>query len=344
MPEFGWGSQSSLKDWLFAEGYKFDFYQAVRLLELMHPERMPIGRGPDPRQEAVEFRSNISLSFPASDIHAIEASTDNDSRAKVIVNFLSLAGAEGPLPLPLTELILERTYRRDNALRDFLDIFNHRLISLMYRVGKTHRVALTSRSPEQSPITEYLYAFLGLGLPSLRNRLRIRDRALVFYSGLIWQQPRSAMGLERILTDHFQVQFSVKPLLGKWRGIEPDQRTYLGAASSHAALGQGAALGSRYWDQGGAFGVEAGPLTYSQFLDFLPKGSAYEPLCEWVRFYVGTDHDFKFSLNLLPAEVPESRLGRAQVGWTSWLKTRRSEPQGAQVTLRPDRLSEKTHP
>ncbi len=331
MPEFGWGSKSSVRDWLWAEGYKFDFYQAVRLLEMMYPDSVPIGQGPDADQEAARFRSNVTLDFPASDLQEIEPPRGPNSRPTVIVNFLSLAGAEGPLPLPFTEFLLERIQRHDTGLRDFLDIFHHRLIALMYRANKMHRVALTLRSPEQSPITEYLYSLSGLGVPSLRRRMGIPDRALLFYSGLIWQQPRSAAGLERILSDYFQVPAAVKPFLGKWRALEPEDWTRLG----RAALGQGAALGTRAWDQAAGFEVELGPLTYLQLLDLLPNGSAFGPLCQWSRFYAGTELDFQFKLKLLASEVPESRLGRTHLGWTSWLKSQPSGPENAQVTLRP---------
>ena len=43
------------------------------------------------------------------------------------VNFLGLAGCLGALDIPSTELVMRRTSNGDNALRDFLDIFNHRL-------------------------------------------------------------------------------------------------------------------------------------------------------------------------------------------------------------------------
>ena len=334
MPQFGWKSEVPLKDWLFAEGYKFDFYQAVRLLEMLVPECESAGEGSDPREEAVRFRSNNALSFPASDVQEITP-PELGQPATMVVNFLGLAGAHGPLPHPYTELILERVRQRDTALRDFLDIFNHRLVSLMYRVGKAHRLSLTSKSPEQSPIAGYLYSLLGLGSPSLRNQMKVKDRTLLFYSGLVCQEPRSAAGLERLLADCFQVKVSLKQFQGKWRDLEPGQWTHLGRTGKNQALGQGAVLGKRYWDQQGGVQMDLGPMPFRQFLDFLPDGSAYKPLCDLVRFYVGMEFDFSFGLKILPAEIPESRLGRARLGWTSWLKTQPFRQDGPQVILNP---------
>lgn len=104
MPQFGWKSETPLKDWLFAEGYKFDFFQAVRLLEILNPECHSAGEGSDPLKEAVRFRSNNSLGFPASDVQEVAPPTEQGHPARMIVNFLGLAGAHGPLPHPFTEL------------------------------------------------------------------------------------------------------------------------------------------------------------------------------------------------------------------------------------------------
>jgi type VI secretion system protein ImpH len=40
---------------LFAEGYRFDFFQAVRVLERLYPERQPIGGDAKPSQEVVPY-------------------------------------------------------------------------------------------------------------------------------------------------------------------------------------------------------------------------------------------------------------------------------------------------
>ena len=57
--DFGWGKETAVEDWLFAEGHQFDFFQAVRLLEIIYTggqhgptvsrERLsPPGQGSDP--------------------------------------------------------------------------------------------------------------------------------------------------------------------------------------------------------------------------------------------------------------------------------------------------------
>src|SRR5262249_36158429 len=150
MATHGWGTAPSVASWLFDEGYRFDFYQAVKLLELLQPDSTAVGEGAEPEKEAVRFTSKISMAFPATDVATIHPPKHPGTPAEMTVNFLGLAGCLGPLPPPYTELILDSVRRHDTALRDFLDIFNHRLVSLLYRVRKKHHLGLDSTAPEHN--------------------------------------------------------------------------------------------------------------------------------------------------------------------------------------------------
>jgi type VI secretion system protein ImpH len=245
---YGWGKSATLESWLFAEGHRFDFFQAVRLLEMIRaadqsrklsenrtPEnqiKAPVHRAPgegvDPKKEIVRFRSAVALDFPTSDIAEVshdavsktpgpnlnsaapaamvDSFKKDSTPAEITVNFLGLAGGLGALDIPTTELILQRKSRSDEALKDFLDIFNHRLVSLLYRIRKHHRVGLGVTAPGEDQISSYLFSLIGLGTANLRGRMLVRDRSLLYYAGILAQSPRSMAGLERILSDYFQVE------------------------------------------------------------------------------------------------------------------------------------------
>lgn len=356
--------EESVADGLFAEPFDFDFFQAVKLLELMYPAHSPVGEGFDPEKEPVHFRARVSFDFPASDVQDLE-SGQGQLPARMTTNFMGLAGATGPLPTPLIELLLERLKEKDTGIRDFLDIFNHRLISLMYRTRKIHRVSLSSevskaagspsarrllsdhsksaatprpsfRGGTETPLDNYLYAFLGLGLAGLRNRMlesdHLEDRALLPYTGLLNQRPRSVVGLEQMLSDHFRMAVHVEQLLGMWRRIEPEQLTTLGLTGRNQILGQSIVVGSHIWDQQGRFCIVLGPLDFETFQQFLPDGSAYKPLCAMTRFYAGEEFEFRVRLKIKAAEIPELHLGQARLGWTTWLRTR-PEKEDSEVEL-----------
>lgn len=327
----------SVEERLFAEGWTFDFYQAVRLLEI-GKGAPSVGEQAEPAREAVRFRSEVSLAFPPSDVVRVDRPGPGEKTPVVTVSFLGLAGAHGPLPHAVTELILERLWQKDPALRDFLDLFNHRLVSLLYRAHRLLRPSLAHERPGEGACAAAAFAFLGLRGPGLRHRSPFPDRGLLAFAGLLARRPLSAAALERLLAGTFGVPAAVRQLVGRWLEIEPDQRTALGVR--HHALGQGAALGSRVWDQQGKFEIRLGPLKLHQFLDFLPPGRGFRSLAPLTRFAVDAAHDFDVRLTLEAGQVPPCRLGWGpRLGWSAWLKTRPFEADDSQVVLRGKRES-----
>lgn len=327
----------SIERQLYEEAFRFDFYQAVRLLEQLSPNRQPPGENHDPEDDCVAFNATIHSRFPASALDEVKPADPKHPAPRMAVNFLGLAGAHGALPPPYTELIAERVWKGDRAMRDFLDIFNHRLISLLYRVRQKHRIGLEGKAPWQSRFARFLFSFIGLGTPGLQYRMHIEDHALLFYAGLLIHQPRSIVALEALLKDYFQVPARGISFSGQWLYLDTEEQTRLGLHQGrHHILGQSATLGSRVWDQENRFEVELGPLSLSEFLNFLPIGWAFVPLTELIRFFVGQDLDYGFRLRLKAGEVPDCHLSGeqhgARLGWTSWLKTRPFHAE-AQISL-----------
>jgi type VI secretion system protein ImpH len=329
--------------------YAFDFFQVVRILEAMAVGASPVGTGSDPSLEAVRFRSDPSLAFPASEIVDVRLGEFPEEPAEVVVSFLGLAGEQGPLPRPFTELILRRIADRDTAARDFLDIFNHRLVSLLYRAREKHRVGLRIQPPEESRLADIGFALVGLGASPLRDRMGFADRSLLFYAGTLSQGRRTAVGLEGLLAAHFHAVLGarseydggvhVREFVGRWHALELDQGTALGAVDGHRELGVDAVLGHRVWDQLGMIEVVLGPLDLESFQRFLPGGDALEPLRDMVTFYLRGDVDFVIRLVLRAEDVPATVLtagsGAARLGLTSWLKTRPFRNDAADIVLGP---------
>jgi len=325
----------SVAEQLVNETYRFEFYQAVRLLHQLKPDAVPVADGTLPEQEPVRFSALVSTQFPASDLDSIV----NDADIPLMkVNFMGLAGAHGPLPPPYTELILERLWYGDTTLRDFLDIFHHRLISLVYRTRSKLRIGLETQAPWQSRIAHYLFALMGLDSPKLHNRMQVEEHALLFYTGLFAHQARSLATLEHLLSDFFQIPVTHQPFVGQWLALPPEEYTYIGVNGQNQRLGQTATAGTRVWEQQSKFGLQLGPMNLEAFLNFLPIGWGFLPLCELTRFFTGDEHDVAFNLQLKAAEIPQAQLSShhgSRLGWTSWLNTTPHAAQDACVTLSP---------
>ncbi|HVF99751.1 MAG TPA: type VI secretion system baseplate subunit TssG [Chloroflexia bacterium] len=314
----------SVEQALYSEGRSFDFYQAVKLLELLDPGASPVGEGTLPNREAVRFQSTAGYAVAGSDIAGVKGAEESGP-ATMWVNFMGLAGPQGPLPVPFTRMLLDRLQEGDTSMRDFLDIFNHRLVSLMYRVRKAHRIGFAPGAPSQDRFAAYMYALIGLGTEGLRDRLAVPDAVLLRYTGLLVQHPRSAAGLERVLADYFQVETRVRQFRGEWVRLEPDQWTAIGATGRNQALGRGFLLGRSIYDVQGKLEVCLGPLDLRPFLDLLPVGQAFRALRALAGFYLQDALHFDLRLRLKAAQVPAFRLGGnrgSRLGWTTWLKTR----------------------
>jgi type VI secretion system protein ImpH len=326
-----WGTDPSLETSLFEEGYRFDFFQAVRLLEGLHPERSPIGVDVVPSNEAIRFRAHNSLSFPPSSIYEIAKSKTDPARAEMTVAFMGLTGPSGVLPMHYTVRVLERLRENDETLSDFFDVFNHRLITLFYRAWEKYRVLVAheralAKGQTDDSFTRKLYSLIGLGSEGLRGRTDV-DSVLLFHAGLLAQRPHSAMAMESTLKNYFQAPFKVWQFLGAWLDISRADQTRIGAHGANHKLGDGAIIGRRAWDQQAKFRVRIGPLLFAQFLRFVPSGNAFRPLVQIVRFIVGQEADFDVQTVVAAAEVPYCRLGMShqptpQLGYSAWLKSK----------------------
>jgi len=322
----------SLAELFFEEGYRFDFFQAVRLLERLYPERQPIGHSASPAEEVVRFRARLALSFPPSAIHEITQAADAAQPAQMTVAFMGLTGLLGVLPRHYTELLLERARRKDWTLRDFLDIFNHRLIALFYRAWEKYHLPIVYegaawRHQENDRCSQYLFDLIGLGTQGLRGRMGVADKGLLFYTGLLAQHPHSASALVGFLQDYFGMPVDVVQFMGQWLALAPESRSRLGPGEAQNALGVSAIAGARVWDQQAKFRLRLGPLTFAQFCQFLPTGSAFRQLVQLSRFFAGQEQDFDVQLALQASDVPYCRLGlrgegAPRLGWSAWLKTR----------------------
>jgi type VI secretion system protein ImpH len=334
MAAYGWRDRRSVARGLLEQGHRFSFLQAVHLLELMQARRRgprdakrphePEESSPDP----VRFRTLPRADFPATDVEWIERAGRRGDPPNMVVNVLSLTGPMGPLPPHVSDLVMSRTARGNPEVAEFLDIFNHRLITLLYRARQKYRPALDVDAPANGRVARVLYALIGLGTRHVSGRMKLDDRALLPYAGLLADRRRSKVGLERMLSHLFDTEVEIGEFEGAWGYIDEDDITHIGETGQNQILGESAVLGRRVWDQAARFEVRMGPMTLEQFLSFLPSGKAHAALVHAIRFYMRRELEFTIRLILRKDEVPvlemPNRLTprRAQLGYTTWLRNR----------------------
>jgi type VI secretion system protein ImpH len=253
------------------------------------------------------------------------------------VAFFGLVGATGALPEHYTELIIRRLRLKDRALQSFLDLFNHRVVSLLYRAWGKYRLPIRHERAlgdptDENDVDRVLWSLIGFGTPGMRRPGGdVGEGTYLYYSGHLARRVRPARDLENVLGEHFALPMRVKQFRGHWLFLRREDCTHLGSSGTLGArnneLGRDALLGDRAWDVQGMFRLVIGPLAYERYLDLLPGTGTHRALRQLVRLFVGPELDFDIELVLKAAEAPPCHLGGTgkgapRLGWNSWLHTR----------------------
>lgn len=322
------------------EPYTVQFFQAVRLLERLHPERNPVGLFVLPSSEVVRFRPVPTFGFPPSEIAGYR--TVDAQPAELRVNFMGLSAAVGALPDPYTQFLLERARARDHGPGEFFDIFNHRIISLFYRGWEKYRfyIAYERTGSGDDLVSEKLLDLIGLGTRGLKNRMNIADEACLYYSSLLAQRRPTAQGLRQLLEDYFEIPVIVDQFTGTWNRLPPDNLSFLRDSGAFCErLGMGTIVGDEIWDQHGTVTIRLGPMNFSRYQEFLPGAPASVELHAWLRLYTNREFDFIVQLVLERQQTPSAQLGAAgdqaaRLGLVSWVKNRPMDRDPDEATYR----------
>ncbi|HAA72243.1 MAG TPA: type VI secretion system baseplate subunit TssG [Planctomycetaceae bacterium] len=333
---------SALFEQLEQHPERFDFFQAVRLLRLAaaanDKANRTLAEDFPPAEELVRFRTLVSQGFPESSISQFSDIDDDDGPpcpAEMTVSFLGLVGPSGVLPAHYTTLLIERMRQKDFALRDFLDIFHHRLIAWFYRAWEKYRFPIAYERQALNPepqgddlFTRCLLSLVGMGTDRLQNRQQLDDRNLLYFAGHFAHAPRNAINLESSVTELFEVPARVCQFEGQWLYLPATEQSQLTAAewntNANNQLGVCAVAGTRVWSVENRIRIQLGPLDYETFCEFSPMGSQrWVQLAEFVRTYIGPAFDFDIQPVLRSSEIPRCQLGGkgipARLGWNTWL-------------------------
>lgn len=329
---------------LCKEPGKFNFFQGVRLflrsadllaLSQVGKEEFERIRDYDRYLDVIKFKTESALSFPMAPIHKVNISLHYIEgkpflRSAMHINFMGLTGPFGALPDYYSELVLQRMHFKDNTLKDFLDIFNHRNLSLFYKAWAKNKFYISyelnhALRNSEDKFSDSLRSVQGNGTSKVQNRLRTPDEVLLHYAGIFAQQPRSADLLEQLIGDYFSLSIKVLQFQPERICLAPAEYSRIGKETTfYNQLNINAVLGEKVWNLIGKFRLYISSLTYAQFHQLLPGQSCMLTLQELVRYYVGPQLNFDLQLELKKEEVPYPQLcGKIPLylGWNTWLKS-----------------------
>jgi len=329
---------------------RYQFLQAVRLLQqadfFMHSDSqakaMEVAQYAPPSKEFIRFLTNQNLSFAAAEVSAIKSPAQQTVKDQLMqwqmtVAFMGLTGTTGTLPYHYSEAILQQLKNKNFSFKDFLELFNHRIISLFYRASTKYRLPIQYEKSHlgvlknpRDDFTQSLLSICGLGTKYLTNRLLTNDEALLRYSGLFSQSVRTASGLVRMLNEHFGYKVTLDQFKGQWQQLLPDLTSRLTSRQyprgCNVQLGKDAKLGSKGWFMQGKIIINIGPVNLEQFNTLAPGSRKLAALKELVRLYVGIEQDFEINITLRRVDSHKHlELGKAKqpiLGWNSWFGTK----------------------
>ncbi|MFM8330686.1 MAG: type VI secretion system baseplate subunit TssG [Candidatus Methylumidiphilus sp.] len=318
------------------EPWRFDFFQAMRLLECHYADQPRLGTALKAADDPLRLAQAVELDFPPSALAAWEAG-EAGHPDRLLVRFLGLFGAHGPLPLHLTEYARERIHHHgDHTFARFADIFHHRMLCLFYRAWADTQPTVQFDRPGADRFAVYLGSLFGIGMPAYRDRDAMPDRAKLLFAGHLACQTQHADGLCAIIGEYFGVATAIVEFVGEWMDIAQSEQTRLGVAPHAGALGLSTVLGARVYGCQHKFRVVLGPLDLPRYLSLLPGQPGLAVLAALVRNYTGDELAWDVNLVLRRAEVPALRLdGGAQLGWTSWLGEKPKGGDADDLTLNP---------
>ena len=304
---------------LSKEPEKHHFFQALRILEAAFSDSPRLGESRRPREDPIRIGQEAEMAFAPSTIASFTPGKAGKP-ARLINRFFGFFGANGPLPLHLTEYARDRARNhRDRTLIAFADMITHRMTTLLYRAWATGQPA-PSFDRDDDPMARKVAALSGYHGDALRNRDAMPDLAKLHFAGHLSQASRNPEGLVAILSAFFSVPVRLQQFVGSWLDLEPDDQWVLGQAGG---LGRSTSIGQRVWSRSAKFRLLIGPLSLPDYERLLPGGESLDRLRAIVRNYVGESLDWDVNLILAGDEVPRASLGgMTRLGHTSWIRTR----------------------
>lgn len=317
----------AILDRLVREGYRADFFQVVHLVERLFPGAPAPGETADARGERLTIRPDPALVFPASDVRHVRWEEGPKERVSVQVTFMGLYGIASPLPEFFYDGLVARAEETE-ALRDFLDLFNHRLYTFFYRAWKRVRPELAPGGARDDLHAGRFEALTGLGTPGLPEDLPVPRGLLTAFAGRLIPQVRSADGLRALVQGWLGLPVEVVENLPRWVPIP--RREKMGRNGMQ--LGITTTIGQRVKDAMGKFRLCIGPMGVEEYFSLLPGGSRARALQWLVRAYVPCTLAFDVELRVRTAELPRTKLGAGggRLGLTACLG-RPAEPVLARV-------------
>lgn len=272
---------------------------------------------------SVKIAASTQLSYPV-----VEVSLSGRSTGEFISHTFGLTGTLGALPYAYSELLAQRNKEKEYAFQAFLNLFNHRAVSLLYegwlsQMWVEATPALSNQSISKPRAALMAYAGI-LPTTDLSKKPAPLWGHLINHAGVFSRRTRTASGLVSLLKNQFDINVELEQFVGKWFDISKNARYRLMNGQNSFQLGVNTSLGKATLYLQAFFRIHLTVKDAVQYQLLAPGSPHIQLMQQLIRTYVGEEIQFQIVIKVAGPLVPCSQLTGhrrmgIRVGWNSLL-------------------------
>lgn len=311
-----------------------NFYRFCQLIEQSTPQHPLLGSTSSPKDDLIRFRPHPGMGFPVSEFKALQYDAQHPERPPTVrTTFLGLYGVDSPLPSSYVDDIAQQREGHD-AVEEFLDIFNHRIMTQFYRIWRKYSYPASFEQGGTDETSKRLLGLIGLGIPGTAKNIATPVSRFLALLGNMRMPTRTAEGtiaLVHLLSS--ETKATVRPHYPRSIAIKPLR------FGDKTPLGLRPVLGNSAKEVNSMFELQLFTENPAVAQAWLPGGHLSEDLQILLRVYLGWRVDTRILLTLPRRILPPARLQttadsgfRGQLGYTAVM---RAVSESSQATLTP---------
>lgn len=284
-----------------------NFYRFCQLLEQCRPEAPVPGSNWQVRHEYVRFRPYPGMGFPAGEIRGMN---DPEPEHKplplsVDITFMGLYGVESPLP---THYIDDIAQKREGweATRDFLDIFNHRLITQYYRIWRKYSYPATFAPGGTDKTSQYLLGLAGLGIPGCADTAGTPLSCFLALLPVMLLPGRTEEGMAALV--QLLAPDTRTAVYHHDRCRIPLKKQVVMSSRQPISLKHRPVMGTHGIDVNGQVLLQMTTDNPLEVCGWLPDGELYSDLMALLHVYLGSHLDVRLQLCVARHLLPDAQL------------------------------------
>lgn len=313
-----------------------NFYRFCQLLEQSQPGALPLGSSVKISDDPVRFRPHPGMGFPAGEFKRLELPEEAGGPATARVTFMGLYGVESPLPTACIDDIAQRREGYE-AVSDFLDIFNHRLITQYYRIWRKYSWPASFEAGGKDKTSRYLLSLAGLGIKGCAENIATPISRFLALPGMMRLPTRTSDGIlaiVRLLAPDTRAE-----IVPHDPARIPLKQTLTMSASRPTSLEHRPVMGSHATDVNHQVHLRLTTSNEQEAMSWLPGESLHADLLVLLSVYLGAKLDVRMTLTLARELLPDAALScqrkgnRVLLGRTAVMRQQAPVVAGEQRTI-----------